>query len=117
MEYGVWLMLCYSALALTIASFAIKNRRIDGTEEKIVLLPLLAGIFYLAAGSGFQQIHYLTGDGLNINIYDHEMGDWSGDYGVYYLLTYTGVILLVYSLYLAFVDNRKALSEIPGGNP
>jgi len=115
MELSMWLMLCVSALALTISAFAIKNRRIDGTEEKIILLPLLAAIFWLAAGSGSQQIHYIWGDGTNVNIYDHEMGDWSGDEGIYYLFHFTGIILLIYSLYLAFVDNRKALDEIPSG--
>jgi len=108
MELTFWILLWITSLVFTVCSF-VKDWR------KLMIFPLLAGVFWNVTALSLTQIHYVGYGSTNIIIYSHELGDWSGDVGLMYLCHGVGVIMLVFALYNGLLVAKGDLDMVEKG--
>lgn len=84
----------------------------SGDKEKHPVLWILCFVLWNATAISTQQVHYVGYGSQNIIVYDHEMGDWSGDLGIIYMLHGVGVFCLLYFFYTML---RLSKEELQGG--
>ncbi len=108
MELTFIVLLWLTSLVFTISSF-VKDWR------KLMIFPLLAGICWNVTALAFVQVHYVGYGSTNIIIYTHELGDWSGDIGLIYLMHGVGVIMLAFAIYNGLLVAKGDLDIVEKG--
>ena len=108
MEHTAWLMLWFTSLVLTILSFIFTSA---SRRDKHPVLFIVSFVFWAATSVASQQIQFVMGDGLNTNIYDHEMGDWSGDVGLMWALYMMSVFCLIYGIWSFLRLSREEIAD------
>jgi hypothetical protein len=99
MELTFVVMMWMTSLIFTLASFVTKWR-------KYVIFPLLAGLFWNATALIMTQIHYVGMGSQNVIVYSHELGDWSGEVGIVWLIHGVGIIMFCWAIYNGLLTAR-----------
>jgi len=87
-----------TALIFTICAFTFKRE---------YYFSLFAGFFWLTTAYSMVQIHYVGFGSTNIIIYDHELGDWYGDIGLYWLTWANFIMMMILTFYRVITNFRK----------
>ena len=66
---------------------------------------------------GMQQLQIVGFGAQNINIYDHALGDWSGETGLMWLFFGCAMVMFIYSLYNAFLISQQAVADVESHKP
>ena len=96
-------MLWLSSIVFTICAFIWR---------KHVLFALLAAVFWFSLGMGMQQLDFIWHGDINPITYDIEMGDLSGELGLFYLFHGCGFVMLLYALYNGFIIAKGDLKTV-----
>ena len=108
MELTFIVLIWLTAVVFTLASFVEEWR-------KVVFFPLMAAMLWNATALLMVQVHYVGMGSQNIIIYDHELGDWSGEVGVVWLLHGIGMLMFCYAIYNGFLIARDEIKMLESG--
>jgi len=106
MWVDAWLMLWFTSVVFTICAFIWRRH---------VLFALLAAVFWLSLAAGMYQLDFFWAGDTNPITYDVEMGDHSGDVGIFILFACCGLVMLIYSIYNGLLIAKGEVKGIGRG--
>jgi hypothetical protein len=97
MELSLLWLQWITALVFTICAFIWKRE---------YYFSMFAALFWLTTAYGMVQINFIGFGSTNVIIYSHEMDDWYGDVGLFWLVWSNFIMMILLTFYRVFVAFR-----------
>ena len=108
MELTLLILQWVTAVIFTICAFTFKRE---------YYFSMFAALFWLTTAYSMVQVHYVGYGSTNIIVYDHELGDWYGDIGLYWLCWSNFIMMVILTFYRVLTNFRKGgETMLKGGN-